>query len=162
MKIKFKLPYRAVRKLAAQLRKYGKEREKEGWEDFGGRFYGSRFRVTVILTTGNRWTADLTERTLEYDGSREGFHSFTPFRGSKIRPEVRFRTGEPVFFVTELDDDLYGIREVYIGELVEYETSYPLLEWWERIRRIEEEPEKAVTIYPDGWPRRLVPYGQQQ
>jgi len=158
MRIKIKLPYRAVRKLRKQLRQYAKEREEENWEDFGGRFYEDGSKTTVLLTTGNQWTVDIKEKTLEYDGSREGFHSFTPFRGSKIKPEVRIVGNRAVFIVTELDDDLFGIVKEYAGELISYKTSYPLLEWWERIRRIEQEPNKAVTVYPDGWPRRLVPY----
>jgi hypothetical protein len=107
----------------------------------------------------NAWIVRLKDDQvfLRFGGSREAFFARTPFHNPN-----------GVQLIIEWDHvEVYKPTSPGIltwladGEVVLYETTTPP-EWGvlfsERIRPLEEEPDKAVILNHRGYPRRIVPY----
>jgi hypothetical protein len=140
MKITFKIEDKEqYEKLKQILQKYASQ------EDWAGTIEQEGDKITVILTTGNRWV--LSKDRLTYEGSRAGFHAFTPFSG-------RGRIDEQGFIEIYLPESVESVKL----ELVEYTTTNPHLKWWERVEPLLQEPDKAVVLDQYGTPLRVVPY----
>jgi hypothetical protein len=139
LKISFRVNEGQYEKLKQILLKYASQ------EDWAGTIEEEGDSVTIILTTGNRWK--LERDKLTYQGSRHGFLSFTPFEG------------RGVIFPEEGAIEVAGQDLNYMRlELIEYTTTNPHLKWWERVKQLEEEPDKAVVLDQYGTPLRVVPY----
>lgn len=123
---------------------------KSGVDDKGGEY---TWYTTCLL---NDWVVSKKDEQvyLWFGGSREAFFARTPFR----RPD-----GLHVSIEWDHIEIWSPSGWLADGELVEYQTSTPP-EWKvlfsERIRQVEEEPEKAVILNYQGYPRRVVPYNK--
>jgi hypothetical protein len=127
-------------KIKQILQKYASQK------DWAGTIEQEDDKITIILTTGNKWM--LSKDRLIYEGSRHGFHSFTPFGG-------RGRIDEKQNCIEIYEEE--SIKSMRL-ELEKYETTNPHLRWWERVEPLLEEPDKAVVLDQYGIPLRVVPY----
>jgi hypothetical protein len=140
MKISFRIEdEKQYEKLKEVLLKYASQ------ENWAGNLEQEGDTITLYLTTGNKWI--LSKDRLTYEGSRHGFHSFTPFGG-------RGRIDEKGYIEIYEEDSVETVKL----ELVEYTTTNPHLKWWERVEQLLEEPDKAVVLDQYGTPLRVVPY----
>jgi len=93
--------------------------------------------VEIVACTGNSWTLtwfDHEEPTLEYRGSRAGFHSFNPWRYSGYNLEW-LQNGLRVSPWREIEEDHPDTFRFPIT-VVEYETSTPPewgIEWFQDV-----------------------------
>jgi hypothetical protein len=145
MKVKFTVDPKLATIIRRQFEEYARQ------ENWWGDAYESENELTLVLTTGNKWS--VSRDTLTYEGSRAGFHAFTPFA---FKPEVK---GDAlVIFDRDPESICNAFIEVGEAELAYYHTSHPRLKWSERVVPLVQEPDKAVVKDPYGQLLRVIPY----
>jgi len=152
MRIKFKIPREWAELIAEQFAKYAAM--NEDFEMWGGSLCRDPSRTILTHCTGNRWTVDISEGTLTYEGSREGFNALTPFPFAEetvVNAELLFSPPRLVFYAERKELELSD------KDIVEYETTYEGLQWYQRIKKLEGEPDKAVVL-EGNTPIKVVPY----
>jgi hypothetical protein len=163
MKVTFDLESEeAVEAVLAVFKKY----RELNWDPdvrFEERYYDWGDEKVLQLCTGNRWIVRVSEQTLTYEGSREGFVALTPFSNlNTASPCARIYNNERGRGI-----ELYVPRELtgrdavlQRAELCQYETSHPDLKdpqyFSATIEPLREEPGKAIIMNPG--PKRVVSY----
>jgi len=155
MKVKFEMSEKVKEKVAQVFKRYFDE-----FPDL--EIYGTT-NTKIVHSTGNTWK--ITNDSLCYEGSREGFLSFTPFsisRGVSVKPCVP--SEQALFEGAKLGLRLYSRddREEYTLPLVSYSSSHPDLQddryFSCRLAPLEENPDKAVVEDFSGVLIKVVKY----
>jgi hypothetical protein len=94
--------------------------------------------------------------TFMYQGTREGLLRLQPF------PRLKWGTVAPHWATLHILLD--GREESFELEVVRYETTTPPewgVEWSDSVRRVLEDPSKAVIISFEGHVKKIVPYSRE-